>query len=448
VERLSVDLRDRLLSAAERAELSNKLKVETSTQVYEEALGAWLDKAAYTRLLDVYWRPSRLMELFFIVLDRWRDPEREAWVYYAPHAHRGRGSGPPCAPEERIAVRPWWGKEPVLICSASYHPEKSFDASGFCGDQGGGFDDPYPPRDGCGCGPSLIDCFPPEAAEPGLAALLDEGLHAEVIETAYELMQRGRPIDEIVTTSRTWQTGLVELLYLRRELLADLHDRPYTPQLGQEVERRLSAVDARAAGRWIERRPPYVGSGLLAMPAIINGPVRTVMRNNFNNLLCVRFESVHVDAEVLLQSVKKRTDIGSTDIVSNSPMRHQPGCEGCHAPIDSMAGFYEGLRSVFFGTYVTHAPERGQLFLKGAKDYRGEGNGLGQLAKLIVTQPEFTRCNVWRVFRAVVRREPKYREEALVDGLAKSFDENGRRFDWLVGAVLRSNAYVERGLDP
>jgi hypothetical protein len=102
-------------------------------------------------------------------------------LYYLPHTLR---DGTVCALNEAVPVPAWWtGGRPVMLCAASYRPERVFDSVGYCGGQSEPTV-PIPPRAECGCGPLLLGCLPPSDEQPTLVSRMNEAAIAEVVQTA------------------------------------------------------------------------------------------------------------------------------------------------------------------------------------------------------------------------------------------------------------------------
>ncbi|NTX16514.1 DUF1585 domain-containing protein [Myxococcus sp. CA051A] len=448
VQVLSLRLRLKRLEPQERRDLEERLaRGETPSRIYEEVLDRWLTRDFYRKLSSALAFTPAATNFFVGTLSRFREDGQ--WVYYLPHtvgASRPEGTAP-CAPAERKSAPAWWGRgQRISICQDSYRPENAFDAVGYCGGQPEPTI-PTPPRPGCGCGPLLLGCLPPDEEAPRMDQRFVEAMMSEVTETGAELMSKGRPFDELMTTSSTWQSGLTRFLYLRREMLAKVSQKPFSPAREQELVRMLATVDLEAPGQFVERKGEYQGSGLFlntpVMAAFV-GTSRATMQLMLSQFLCVDFPANTVDSETLL-TVTGGQHEGVRFEVYESPMRNQGACSGCHAPMDSGSGFLVGLRPPIFGSIPTGRQVEGALYVHGAEDFRGKGKGTAALARLLTQQPEFPRCATSRMFTFLVGRPPRKtaEERRLLEELTRTFEQNGRRVDVLIRAILWSKPQTE-----
>lgn len=452
IQLLSLRLRLKRLELQERRVLLERLeRGESPALLYREHVERWLTRDFYRKLLSGFVLIPQEPNFFVGTLSRFRERRggQEEWVYYLPHTlPAGHPSdAPPCAAAERAQVTPWWARgQRVSICQVSYRPEHAFDESGYCGGQGEPTV-PTPPRPGCGCGPLLLGCLPSKDEAPLMAKRLVDAMVSEITETGAEIAISGRSFDELLTTSTTWQSGLMRFLYLRRELLALLAKQPYSAELEARLLQKLATVDLEAPGQWVEREEPYRGSGLFMATPVMGTYVGThrasmlLLRSHF---LCEDFPINNVDSESLLaithgqhEEVRFR--------VHESPMREQPACSGCHAYMDHGAGFLTEVSPPIFGSIPTGERAEGRLYLKSAGDLRGSGQGLSALASLITRQPEFPKCAVVRLFTFFVGRPPHQtaEERRLLAELEQGFEQDGRRLDRLVKAILLSKAQTE-----
>jgi hypothetical protein len=455
IQRLSYDLRERRLDATERQEIERTTHTAADSDVtYRRYLGKWLDAPALKQLLSkTYDALAGIADVspLFLRLSAYR-PAKGPTVLFLAHtvAAEPRKGAPPCGASATTLVRPWWSDKPVRICAESYHPERSFDEVGYCAGQPEPTV-PTPPRPGCGCGPLLLACLPPPEVAPGLENAFNQGVGQEALETVADAVIQRRPFDEVLTVTRTWQSGALEFLYLRRELIGLLHARPYSAELQAQLERRLEGVNLAAPAHWVERTGIYRGTGLLTMPLVgTSQPTyRVLMKNLLTLFLCTEFKSVHVDSDAVLKTVGNQVaNLRALSAIGESPMRKQVGCKGCHAPMDNGGAFMTQLATPLFGGYLTELPAHGSLYVKGADDLRGEGVGYAGLARLVIAQPEFERCAAETVFRTLLKRSPLIGEEDLIGTFARGFHEHGHRFDWLVQEVLLSPPYLEMARKP
>jgi hypothetical protein len=459
IQLLSLRLRLKRLSAQERQEVVERLEHgDSPARLYREQMDRWLTRDFYRKLMTGFIQVPPAPNFFVGTLSRMREKSagQQGWVYYLSHtlsANHPEGA-PPCGASERAEVTPWWARgQRISICQTSYRPERTFDDVGYCGGQAEP-SVPTPPREGCGCGPLLLGCLPPEDEVPRLGQRFVDAMVSEISETGAEIAASGRSYDELMTTSTTWQSGLTRFLYLRRELLGLLASRPYSREFEAQLLDRLAAVDLDAAGRWVEREGVYRGSGLFISTPVMGTYVSTYRASMLlllSHFLCVDFPvNNNVDSESLL-AVTHGQHAGVRFEVYESPMRGQAACSGCHAPMDHGAAFLAGLRPPIFGSIPTGVKVEGRLHLNGAEDYRGSGTGIGALASLVTRQPEFPQCAVLRMFTYFVGRPPRKtaEEQQLLSELTQTFEKSGRRLDELARAILLSKAQTEPiELDP
>ncbi len=402
VERLSFSLRGRRLSSDERAQIERRLAAgELGSQVYSGQLDAWFDRDFFRLFLRPS-VPARARGLFAGRLVKHVDLETHDVTYALPDAPEGEPSiASLCKRADRKRVKPWWSTgSAISVCSSSYRPDVVFDAVGFCGGQPEP-SVPTPLRKGCGCGPLLIACLPP-AEDSDVEQRLDVELSAEYIETASDILDRHRAWDEVLTTSRTWQTGPVRFLYARREMLADLSKKPFDAAFEARWISALKKVDVLGEGKWIDRTGIYSGAGVfLSTPAAQAAfpTYRVQMKEILQDFLDVWIKGVNVDRDNLLAAVTgQHADLRSLR-VHESPMRTQTGCSTCHAPMDYGAAFLVGLRTPLFGAFPSGEQAEGKLYVGGASDLRGTGKSLAELGKLVVGQPEFEKATLNRTYQ-------------------------------------------------
>lgn len=446
LEMLSYDVRSSRLSLAERRALSDEIRASSADAVYARQVDEWVGKAIFRDFAGTFIRRP-VVERLFLGLSTFSDSDGNL-VYYLPaDTDQGaRGVPASCAGGAPVRVRSWWSKVPVSICPESYLPDHTFDKVGYCAGQ----QEPTqvaPARIGCGCGPLLLGCLPPAAVAPKLIEALETGIYDEVVETGAELMLQGRPFDELMTATSTWQSGAVEFLYARREMLRILKEAGWTAASERQLAQILERVDLERPARWVERRGVYAGSGLyLGTPAIqaTEPTPRVVVRNTFRNFLCTDFQSVHVDSEALLQAVNADfKNLRGFSVVDTSPMRRTIGCKNCHIPLDNAADMLADLATPLFGSLVRAANPRapGRLYVGGVDDLRGAAVGMHGFSQLVVAQPEFAKCVVKQTFTYVMNRKPLQRERAALEQWEKDFEASHHQLPALMKAMIRDPIY-------
>jgi hypothetical protein len=231
--------------------------------------------------------------------------------------------------------------------------------------------------------------------------------------------------------------------------LALLKSRPYDAALGEQLLKRARAVKLDAPPRFIERPAPYAGTGITSRTysamVDIDLPTKRASARFLNaEFLCAPFASVSVDRDAVLAAVGEgHQNVRSLD-VTDAPMRHTPGCSGCHAPMDAAAAMMLEISSPLFGSMLTGLKSEGSLFVLGAADLRGNGAGAAALTKLVVEQPEFARCAVERAFKTLVGRgfDPASEVE-LESDLLELFLRSKQDWTLLLRAILASDAYQQ-----
>jgi hypothetical protein len=450
-QKLSMALRQKLLSPDERKQISDHRG--RLPALYETFLARWLTPEFLEQVARQYvfsglfgsWDPH-VRSLFLGRMAVYRDPSGVD-VYHLPSGSNPRASDdPPCGPGDRVAVHPWWSIEhEVQVCAQSYRPTTSFDSVGYCAGQAEP-SIPTTPRPGCACGPLLLACLPPTAAAPDLEARMDRDIQSEPFATATDILSKGRPFDELLTTSRTWQSGAVQFLYLRRELVAMLKSEPYSRALEEKLVARVRTIDLVRPAQWVEREGLYRGSGLfftVILPSTFVSTYRVWTHQFFINFLCTDFNSVRVDSEALLKSIgHDNANLRALSSIGQSPMRRQPGCRGCHAPMDSAAAFLTGMGTTLFGQYLTGLPATGQLYVKGDTDLRGEGSGYEGLSRLAIGQPEFAECAVRRNFELLLGRGVATTDQDALAELGRRFNDDHHNWFQLIKNILRSDAFT------
>lgn len=446
LDRLSRDLRGKRLTIDEKDRLQQDVASQGLRAVYLSLLDQWLDRRAYRRLLFPQSYDPPEVEAFFHRLETYRHGGMT--IHHLPRAGAHRDGQPPCTPDQVVMVKPWWTGESIAVCADSYRPERVFDEVGYCA----GHPEPtdrQPPRPGCGCGPRLLGCIPPHGFHSIFDGQGNRDVEAEVVETSLDIITRNEPYASTLTTSRTWQSGLVEFLYLRRELIQLMREVPYSTALEKKIDERLRKIDIHAPARWIERQGIYRGTGLWATPPAVHAARATYRDIAFNALieyLCVRFHSIHVDSEALLAAVGNEfADLQEYGGLGGSPMRKQPGCKGCHNPIDGSGAMLQGLAMPLYGSYVTGADSRGSLYVTGDSDVRGHGASIADMARLIVQQPEYATCTVHNSFQRVLKQDVLASDRPFLDQLVAEFRANGGRLAPIIRALLTSKTYT--GLD-
>jgi hypothetical protein len=448
LRKLSMDVRNIPLSADEIADVRTRLAQSNRDAVYQHYVETWLadvpNNGAFVNTILPGFLPDSLGGgPVFFNLEQFKTPEGKD-VLYLPKRHKDKSV--PCSGAKAIvSVRPWWSKTPVQICADSYVPEVSFVNGTFCPQAlsgGGGYRVP----DECACGPRLMHCAPPHDLDPALADAIESGPENEVVETTIDLLLRKRrPLQDIFTTTTTWQNGVVRFLYARREAAALLAKSGYTKAIAKKIDAILDKVDVRAKPAWVERGPDYRGAGLyLTTTYGVQSTYRNTIRQSFNDFLCIDFGSLRVDRDALLATVQdKFQNTRALDAITDSPMRHSDGCKGCHMPMDTSAGFLYDFELSWRGGFHRTAARPSELYVSGALDRRGNGKGIASLMRLLTSQPEFESCAVQKMLVNLAARGPTQAEKPEFNVLVDGFRKQGNDFIWLVKAVLNSKIYRE-----
>src|SRR5690606_481104 len=115
----------------------------------------------------------------------------------------------PCPERELVEVRPWWSADPVLVCRDDYRPKARQARDGRHCDQ---VKDPFNRDAGCGCGPYLMDCGPPEQR-----GRIREAHHDELDLTMKHVIESDRPFSDLLTMNGSVRSGWADLYYARIE---------------------------------------------------------------------------------------------------------------------------------------------------------------------------------------------------------------------------------------
>jgi hypothetical protein len=441
LELLALKLKGRRLGPDEMAQASQALQTSRPEVVYRQFVERWLDLDGLSRVGNALVSPDgTTASLFVDHLAVYRGDDSHK-LYYLHH--RADGSAAPCRPDQAVMISPWWDlNTSIAICKQSYLPDHVFDTVGYCGGQAEPTV-PAAPRAECGCGPFLLGCLPPDDEAPELVQRMDRDAHDEVAHTAAVLIQNGASYKDLITTTATWQTGLIQFLYARREIIGWLAHRKYDAQVESEIRDKLARLDLEAAGAMTERPPPYTHSGLfvgtISSALTAAATYRSVSGGLLVRELCRMVpQSVTVRADALLLVTATTPNLRLKD-VHLSPMRHQDGCRDCHNPMDGTSAFLLPLATPLFGSMPTGRAEQASLVVNGAGDTRGSGVGLGDLMELVAQQPEFLPCTLERFFTYFVGRPPSGPELAT---LQEEQSTHAARLKDLIRAILVGDAFT------
>jgi len=442
-ERLSFDLRGHRLADSERDEITHALAAGTARALYTHDLDNWLTKDALKSFVATYLKFPPLAVISPDAESFFHRTAKTGDVYYLPGADQAA-----CAFEDVETVQAWWAKAPIRVCKASYVPEKIFDTVGYCS---GGAEPlmTQPLRSGCGCGPMLVGCLPPVGDNVALDQLVRTAVGDEWFETAARTVKENRPLDELLTTTRTWQSGLGTFLYARREVLADYRATGWNATLARRITNTLAAIDVYAPARWVERSSTYRGTGIWWTALVAQAlkiPIRAGAHHLLDRYLCTAFTSANVDTEAVLAAVGNHPEnLRTLSSLTAAPMRFQAGCKGCHSPMDGAGGFMGDLEGAIYGSYVTGKRSAGAFFVSGDHDFRGSGTGTASLSSYVVAAPEFESCAVRRAFEQVMQTPPTSRDQQTVADLKKQFHDNGHRWAPVIRTLLLSDGYLHQG---
>jgi hypothetical protein len=438
LQRLSFDLREMPIELDVRAAALWRLETSGLDATYAYYVDQWLGRRYQLDVLN-NWSPFDGVSSLFLRLAFFDFEGRK--ILYLPGRHKE--TGPPCQADQIVSVRPWWSDTPVSICKDSHRKETSFVGGVYCATANESL---AVSRDGCGCGPRLVHCLPPAQLEPAIHAAT-AGITAEYTETAYDIVIRqARPLADLISTTRTWQNGLVRFLYARREIAGLASAQALTPALERQIDQILARVDVRAQGSWVERQGAYRGTGTsFTLAGVTHSSYRNMVRQAYSRILCATFRSSHVDRDALLATVGNDAEnIRGFDPIADSPMRQQEGCKGCHMPMDTTSGFMFEQQLSWRGGFMTAVHRKpAKMYIHGAADYRGEGVGIAGFVELLVAQPEYLRCTIEKTFEHVVQRAPVSRERPFIEQLTKTFQHKKQDQRWLIRELLLSAAYRE-----
>lgn len=116
-----------------------------------------------------------------------------------------------------------------------------------------------------------------------------------------------------------------------------------------------------------------------------------------------------------------------------------PKCMTCHYKLDPMGRFFSAM-----GSALGPNAAKGRLVFKRKDGSKVdiEGNGLGEMAKALVAQPEYAECQVshfWKWF--ITSANPLTRDVQLE--LAKKFDELGRKPNDFIKYLVTRKEFTE-----
>jgi hypothetical protein len=442
LQRLSFDLREIPIDLEVRAAALRRLEHDGLDATYAYYVDQWLGRRYQLDVLNS-WSPfGNGVPTLFLRLAFFDSGGRK--VLYLPGRHQDLN--PPCQADQIISVRPWWAETPVSLCKDSHRKDTSFVGGIYCANAPESLAGPGGAPQGCGCGPRLVHCLPPAQLEPAINAAT-AGITAEYTETAYDIVIRqARPVADLLSTTRTWQNGLVTFLYARREIAGLVGTKALTPSIEQQIDRILARVNVLAKGSWVDRQGAYRGTGTnFTLAGIKHSSYRNMVRQTYSRLLCSTFRSSHVDRDAVLATVGNDAEnIRGFDPIADSPMRQQEGCKGCHMPMDTTSGFMFEQQLSWRGGFMTPVHRKpAKMYIHGAEDYRGDGVGIAGFMKLLVAQPEYLDCTIEKTFEHVVQRAPVSSERRFIEELTKTFKQRKQDQVWLIRELLLSAAYRE-----
>lgn len=293
-----------------------------------------------------------------------------------------------CAPRDAVKVKPWWApSQEVWICKDDYRPDVFVDANDMaCSGNNvhtmirlGQVN-----RTRCGCGPSLIRCFP-----PGKLDELANSMADEVIRTAAYAIDHELPVSSIFTSRESFRDRNVEFLYQRARVesreIAELPDLSQWP----------------ADGQWATRPEAIPGeqAGIITSPTLllIDEGIRQLTRDTFDLMWCVEPSSAFVDSNTVLglHTPDLRAGGGWKELAG------RPICNDCHARMDYGMQFFTGYPDNRTATHFDAKRQRtgmGELYGNGIRDFRGTAPlNPNAFVSWVASQPEFSSCMVQNV---------------------------------------------------
>ncbi len=284
-----------------------------------------------------------------------------------------------CGGTDLIDVRPWWNlREPIRICRDSVRADVVRQRQGpYCETS------QLTPDDGCGCGPYLLMCTP----APEWRKEFAQQLAAEVVQTLKYIVENRERYSSLVTMDSTVRSTFADLWYARSGFFQG--DPFEFPPLDQKARSDFSLRP---------RRPEHRG-GILTTPYVLYADQarRVISQTLWNDLLCVDWKAVGVDAHKLMEVTENAPDLRGT---VNTKLASTPGCRGCHVRLEYPSLALEGFVNGYQGSrYVGRKqPATVEFYVHGYEDHRGSlPADPGALGEMITKQPEFLRCAVRRV---------------------------------------------------
>jgi hypothetical protein len=296
-----------------------------------------------------------------------------------------------CPEAQTVAVRPWWDPEKVLaVCPDSYKPEVIVNAVNglHCSSDSNGLDlaaitfrEENKLINTCGCGPSLMRCFPDEA----LRSEAIRALRSEVAQTIAYATSKDLPVSAALDSAYTFRTRLAEFTYQRARV--ESGESKTLPSLQAWPEQ----------GAWAPRPESFPGqhAGVLTSSQLTNVEIgnRALMRRIYEQLWCSEPSSSGVSTESVLA-------LGTADTRKGErwhDLATMPICNECHARLDFGAQFFNGYPDIrkanFFSRAQATPDAEGPLYGRNYSDPRGSAKLTPKgFVTLALAQPEFGRC--------------------------------------------------------
>jgi hypothetical protein len=329
-----------------------------------------------------------------------------------PYFYQSRG---PCRDRDLVEVSPWWdlGRR-VLICRDDYRPDTTVAADGRVSCDFTRF--ALPSSYGCGCGPNLMFCAPPEQHVAAVQAAFDE-----IALTMRAIITEGRPFSQLLTVDDTVRSGLGDLFYARDEFF----------QSG-----RFAVPDLDAPPAWRPRGARH-GGGILTTPVyLFIDSRRLIMARLWQDFLCLPLRSSGVDPHTLVAAARDRPLLRASSFEALALL---PGCRNCHSRLEYGQMAFPGWQNAFVGAHydaraAAAAPARTKFYVRDHRDRRAEGPASPSwLGRQIAAQPEFPRCMAGKVAGLVYEGAPPPRE--VLEALTRRFAD-GQRMEELIGSAV------------
>jgi hypothetical protein len=327
-----------------------------------------------------------------------------------------------CGGDRVVQVSPWWDRSttvPVCARSASTAPSVVVDGKTLdCGTEAG------QKSGACGCGPHLVHCY-----VDGLRDKIVASMKEEMARQAMEIVRLDLPYSEVLTADWTMLDGGLEVFYAK----------------SWGTQSQLVDADLDRPWRRVERNARHAGA--LSSPAMLNF---------FYNgrRFAQRVLEVYACHETIpdFDLLDDTIDAGGTVAV---PYRDSPdqlpsmtvtegrACAACHLQLDAVARAKD--RWDYFGRYTEVMTSHRNLPIPQAVVFEGNVvDGLDGLGRALAQSEIFHDCVANQLWQHLLGHRFAPEEVRTRRALVSDFRTQGLRFKSLVKAIVSSPDYTTR----